>query len=146
MNKKLEHIYEQIPKPDNPCPPNCGKCCGILWPSMSEIRNIKDWLKYKNREYIEFHMLRGVDCPYLGDNKECTIYPVRPFLCRIMAMSSDLPCPVDLCSTEKPLNHFQSSHLYKEIYLKGKQKPLTEKHKRILQPILDKEINPCLNY
>jgi Fe-S-cluster containining protein len=136
MNQKLERVYQQIPNPNTPCSPNCGKCCGILWPSRLEISNIQEWLERRGRKYIDFNMTPSIDCPYLDEDKRCSIYPVRPFLCRILAVSTDLPCPIRLCRHNKPLNHAQSSKLYREIYLTGKQKPLTEKHRKLLRQIL----------
>lgn len=137
MDQRLEKIYNQIPKPDLLCPPNCGDCCGILYPSQAEIRNIKEWLAIRNREYIDFLFVDAdVTCPYLDEYKRCSIYPVRPFLCRLLAATIDLPCPHRLCRTTKPLNPAQSTALYKEVYLKGKQKPLTEKHRELLRPII----------
>ncbi len=133
MDNQLENIYQQIPK--STCPPGCGECCGILWPSLTEIRNIKEWCRSHNKEYKEFHMQVGSDCPYLGEAKECAIYPVRPFLCRIMGASRAIPCPLGKCKADKLLNHPQSGHLYDAIYLKGKQKPLTEKHEKLVNEI-----------
>lgn len=132
----LENIYRQIPQ--STCTPNCGDCCGILFPSLAEIRAIKDWCIKHHREYIDFNMLVGSDCPYLGKKKECTIYLVRPFLCRILGVSSDLPCPLKKCTSSKILNHYQSSSLYKAIYLHGKEKPRTEKHRILIREILTK--------
>jgi len=135
VNQKLLEIYSQIPA--STCPTGCGKCCGILFPSMAEIRNIKDWLTARHMEYKEFHMLVGLDCPYLDEKKECMIYPVRPFLCRVMGVS-DLRCPTGQCKTDKILNHAQSWYLYKQIYLKGKEKPRTERHLLMVTTLLNK--------
>jgi Fe-S-cluster containining protein len=135
MNTKLQKVYDQIPK--SSCPPGCGCCCGILFPSLTEISNIKEWLKDHGRDYIDFNMLIGSSCPYLNpDDKQCTIYPVRPFLCRILGVSVDLPCPLKLNKPERIINHQISGWCYTEIYLKGKEKSRTEKHKRILNKLL----------
>ena len=134
MNTKLENIYSQIPK--STCEAGCGECCGILFPSLAELRNIKDWCEQHSVEYKDFNMLVGLDCPYLSKGKECIIYPVRPFLCRILGVSSDLPCPLGKCNHAKILNHPQSSALYTAIYLKGKEKPRTEKHRKLIRKVL----------
>ena len=133
MNNKLEHVYRQIPNAS--CPDNCGKCCGILHPSMAEIRNVQEWLSQHNKPFIDFNMTVGDNCPYLGGDKKCTIYPVRPFLCRIMGVSSDLPCPHG-CKPDKVLNHAQSNWCYHQIYLRGKEKPRTEKHRKYIHNVL----------
>jgi hypothetical protein len=111
MNDKLQEIYKSIPK--SKCPDDCGKCCGILFPSLAEIRNVSDYCKQHNIEYKDFHMINGLDCPYLTEDKKCLIYPARPFLCRIMGVS-DLPCPINKCIPSKILNNKQSSYLYKK--------------------------------
>jgi hypothetical protein len=134
--EKLDRVYRQIPK--STCDPNCGACCGILYPSLAEIRAVKEYCATKNKPYKDFVMVG--DCPYLMADKSCEIYSVRPFLCRILGVSTSIPCPLGKCHTTKMLNHKQSSILYRDIYLKGKDKPRTEKHREILKPILDEYI------
>jgi len=134
MNQKLECVYNQMPK--SSCLAGCGECCGILYPSLTELRHIQDWCESHHREYKDFNMTTGLDCPYLREDKLCSIYPVRPFLCRIFGVSSDLPCLLGKCSTGKILNHVQSSALYTIIYLRGKEKPRTEKHRKIIRGMM----------
>ncbi|GAI99801.1 unnamed protein product, partial [marine sediment metagenome] len=67
MNVKLDNIYSQIPS--SSCVSGCGECCGILFPSLAELRNIKDWCGEHNTEYKDFNMLAGLNCPYLQDDK-----------------------------------------------------------------------------
>jgi len=136
---KLAEIYAQIPA--STCPPNCGEYCGILWPSMAEIRNIQAWCDGKHIEFKDFNMFVGLECPYLDNEKRCTIYPVRPFLCRIAGVSSDLPCPLGKNVPKRILNHAQSDYLYTQIYLRGKEKPRTEKHRKLLREILKEASN-----
>lgn len=135
MDSKLEKIYSQIPK--STCPDGCGACCGPVFPSLAELRNIKDW---SAEHHVEFRDFLDVDsegfCPYLGKNKKCTIYPVRPFLCRILGASTELPCPIGKCRASKMLNRPQTDALYKAIYLHGKEKTRTEKHKKIVNEVL----------
>lgn len=138
---KLEEVYNAIPK--STCPPGCGKCCGILYPSLAEIAQIKEWLKERNRPFIEFHMMVGIDCPYLDKTKGCSIYPVRPYLCRILGVAVDCQCPTRECKPSKMLNLAVSSHLYSEVYLKGKEKLRTEKHRAELIKLLkDNGLDP----
>lgn len=136
MVSTLKSVYGQIPK--STCILGCGECCGILFPGLAEIRNIKDWCEERSVEYKDFNMTVGLDCPYLTADKECVIYPVRPFLCRILGVSIDLPCPMGNCTAIKMLNHPQSSSLYKAIYLHGKEKSRTEKHRRLIHNLLFK--------
>ncbi len=131
---KLAGIYRQIPQAV--CPTNCGACCGVIFPSLAELRAVKEWCENHHREYKDFTMIVGLDCPYLNEKKACAIYPVRPFLCRIVGASSDIPCPIKKCESLRMLNHAQSNKLYKDIYLRGKEKPRTEKHRRLIRELL----------
>lgn len=130
----LKTIYRQIPK--SKCPPNCGKCCGSLFPSMAELTNIKTYCEKRNIKYKEFICDGVSDCPYLKLDKSCEIYEVRPFLCRILGVSDDLPCPLHLNTPEKVLNHNESRIIYRDIYLRGKEKPRTEKHRELIKYML----------
>ena len=135
MNARLEDTYKQIPK--SSCPPNCGQCCGPVMPSLAELRNIKDWCGIHHVGFRDFlDVTQECSCPYLGTMRECTIYPVRPFLCRILAVSVDLPCPIGNCKAVKVLNHPQSNALYSAVYLHGKEKARTEKHRLIVREVL----------
>jgi len=134
MDAKLEDIYNQIPK--STCATKCGQCCGPVFPSLAEIRNIRQWCMEHHIEYKEFLDISADGfCPYLTGGKECLIYPVRPFLCRILAASVDLPCPVAKCMATKVLNHLQSDSLYAAIYLHGKEKARTERHRKIVAQV-----------
>ena len=135
---KVVDIYKAIPT--STCPSNCGECCGMVYPSLAEITNIKTWLKLHHREYTDFNQTEGLDCPYLKTDKSCSIYPVRPYLCRIMGVSSDwrLDCPKHQCISKAKLNYSQTSYLYKQVYLHGKETQRTEKH-RVLVNKLFKE-------
>ena len=137
---QLEEIYKQIPK--STCPSGCGKCCGILYPSMAEIRNIKNWLARKHLPYLELTMNTSESCPYLAEDKSCKIYPVRPFLCRILGTCSDIPCPVKEIHPARILNHEQGAILYNAIYMHGKEKARRNAHMKILRPILREFIHP----
>lgn len=135
MNPRLADIYAQIPT--SACVPNCGKCCGPIMPSSAEIRNVKDWCEERHIEYKDFlSITKEGGCPYLDPEKKCRIYPVRPFLCRLVGVATKLPCPLGKCHASKLLNSPQSDALYKAIYLRGKEKRHTEKHRRLVQEIL----------
>lgn len=136
MNVKLEDIYSQIPRAT--CVDGCGKCCGPVFPSSAEVRNIKEWCLRRHMGYRDFlEITEGGHCPYLTTDMRCSIYPVRPFLCRMLGASSDTPCPVGGCSCRKVLNHPQSDALYGAVYLRGKEKRRTEKHRELVRQCLE---------
>ncbi len=133
MNTRLHRIYSQIPS--SMCPLDCGECCGILYPSLAEIRNIKDWCATHGKVYQDFTMTIGADCPYLTEDKRCNIYPVRPFLCRMMGVSN-LSCPTGNYQRKKLFNKYDSLNLYSQVYLTGKEKPRSEKHIKLIRSLL----------
>lgn len=89
---RLNNIYSKIP--DFDCQ-HCHECEGpIIWFKPEEI-NIREYLQKNNLEYItwsteefEKHYMK---CPYLK-NDRCSIYPVRPIVCRLQGNISELPC------------------------------------------------------
>ena len=72
----------------------CGACCSDLLPiSESEYSRIKRYIKKRNikeQEHTVPAVLReqpklDLICPFLNENKKtekCSIYPVRPAICR----------------------------------------------------------------
>ena len=71
---------------------NCGACCSSLLPlSRREVREIK---RYVNKHHIKPHIKSygvptakpisfDLTCPFRDDiNRVCTIYPIRPDICR----------------------------------------------------------------
>ena len=68
---------------------NCGDCCNDILPlTNADINRIKQYIK-KNKIKQIYHgcyvdMLLDVMCPFRDEtNKKCTIYEVRPYICRI---------------------------------------------------------------
>lgn len=70
----------------------CGNCCSNLLPlTDKEIRDIKKYVekhhikKQEHRLFVLAHDQVDMVCPFLDDSKttnKCTIYEVRPFICR----------------------------------------------------------------
>lgn len=92
IKKRLEKIYAQIP--DFECR-HCHECSGpIVWFKPEEII-IRDYLKEHNIEYVKWSReefaKHKMQCPYLK-NDRCSIYPVRPIVCRLQGNVPDLPC------------------------------------------------------
>lgn len=70
----------------------CGKCCSALLPlSSQEIKDIKQYIKQhhiKEQKHIPptREPVFDLTCPFLNEsseNEKCTIYPVRPHICRV---------------------------------------------------------------
>ena len=88
ITTKLEDLWAMIPKME--CKPGCHQCCGpTLW-SRAEYETIKHFLENNGRKELE---ATGLSCPYLDNEKGCSIYPVRPLLCRLFGVTEGLECP-----------------------------------------------------
>ena len=85
---RYRELYDRIPAFD--CIKGCTDCCGPVPFGFSE------WQKVKNPVAAT-----GIDCPYIEDGK-CSIYEVRPFMCRIFGTVENLRCPRG-CGPEKLL-------------------------------------------
>lgn len=89
--KKLNKIYDSVPS--GKCE-GCAKCCmesvGI---NLTEFLNIYKYLKERPQKYqkyidkiLEYYFMEYKEkkpCPFLDENKRCSIYDVRPLNCRI---------------------------------------------------------------
>ena len=89
---RLEAIYAQIPEVT--CT-HCHHCCGpLIWFKPEEI-NIRRFLQENNMKYLtkssEEFVQQGMQCPYIK-NDRCSIYPVRPIVCRLQGNTPELPC------------------------------------------------------
>lgn len=65
---------------------NCGKCCGFVPASVSEVNAIRDYIAVNGIEPIA-RADKSI-CPFRDEeNKKCLIYPVRPIVCRLFGVA-----------------------------------------------------------
>ncbi len=72
------------------CDDGCGECCGIVPVTHTEFNRIERYAK-ENGIVPQKHEDYGT-CP-MYQNGKCTVYPVRPLICRVFGHAEDLPCP-----------------------------------------------------
>lgn len=97
----LQQVFEDMERgvydftKDGKCS-GCGQCCSAYIPlSSSEIKEIKRYIKkhhIREQKHFAPTMTPTLDltCPFLDDSKEkdkCTIYSVRPQICRCFICS-----------------------------------------------------------
>lgn len=92
---KLKEIYNSIPSGTcNGCANCCMEAVGAFY---SEFLRIYQFLKSETLydsviDRIESHytneLIKKDYCPFLNDNKQCIIYPVRPLVCRLFGHST----------------------------------------------------------
>ena len=111
----IEDIYNLIP--DFMCTQGCHECCRNLGvPSRTRIEDERI-----NAFFQEHAMKPGKahhgTCPYLNE-AGCTIYPVRPLICRLYGTSPNYRCimevaPLRLLHEDEEAEIF---HLYQTYF------------------------------
>lgn len=106
---------------------NCGQCCSDLLPvSGAEIKKIQEYIqKHHIKESVHFlptaqPVLIDLTCPFRDNiGKKCTIYEVRPAICR------DFKCdkPKQQIEADKSLYHGKYAVIsMRETFFKKKGK------------------------
>src|SRR6185436_11709101 len=83
--QRLQHLYKQLPKVQ--CRGLCQEACGPIACSTAEA----EIMRRQSGKPLSFDARSG-RCNYLNDAGRCSVYPVRPFVCRIFGASEKLPC------------------------------------------------------
>lgn len=85
----IEDLYAMLP--EVPCIPGCTECCrefGVPCRTPVEDRRFRRFLE-ENR--IPLGEASGTCCPYVTETG-CSVYPVRPFTCRLYGSSVNYRC------------------------------------------------------
>ena len=100
LSAQLQAMYDQVP---STCCASSGECCALTteemkqgWATMfplyaAEYANIAnhittDFPPARRDELFAHRIERPQRCPFLADDNRCTIYPVRPLICRTYAV------------------------------------------------------------
>jgi Fe-S-cluster containining protein len=123
-NNKLDKIYRQLPTIN--CKGECAASCGIIPVGELEIKRISEWLGFnpfptpeKMLEDITSNNLDNCKCSLLKEGK-CTIYRLRPLICRLFGLTKKMKCPFG-CVPSKWLDDATAKRLldkakYDEIF------------------------------
>lgn len=73
------------------CDDNCGRCCGVVPCLESEYMAVVDYAAAHGIKPLD----QGITCPWYQGGK-CSVYPVRPLLCRVYGHAAEpaLTCPL----------------------------------------------------
>jgi len=109
LTRKLDAIYARIPKID--CRRKCQMACGVV--TGEEPENAR-MLRQLGKEF-GYQQLFGRNtrpyCEFLsGPEGDCTVYVLRPLMCRLFGVTRELPCPHG-CQPERWLDHSEVMHL-----------------------------------
>ena len=138
MNPELQAIYDQVP--EIACERKCAPACSMI--PIHPLERI-EIAKYTGRKvkvcdtnwgmtYKNFLVMKAktgsVVCRYFRRNK-CSIYPVRPLICRFYGVTEGLRCPFG-CEQEGMLTDKEAHELIKqlnEIEVPGAKRPRRKK-------------------
>jgi hypothetical protein len=91
--QRLEAVYAKLPKLD--CKGLCQACCGPIGMTPVEHERMAE----RNQPMKVEHQRDGVlfstawTCPQLAGNGRCTVYAVRPMVCRLWGLVRSMACP-----------------------------------------------------
>lgn len=74
---------------------NCGECCGPVLITYDEVAEIGKFMRENEfpRE-VAGRTHEPLECVFRDSvNKRCSIYPVRPLVCRLFGVAKGMSCP-----------------------------------------------------
>lgn len=74
--------------PSMQCEPGCGACCGVVPCTEEEYARIQRFAQARGIVPVK----QGWQCPLFIDGG-CSVYAVRPVMCRTFGHSPKMPCP-----------------------------------------------------
>lgn len=82
--RELDRLYAELPALD--CQGKCAESCGPVFMSRVEWQRI-----IEAKVYEPVGTLSDLTCPLL-DGGRCTVYEIRPTICRLWGMVDAMPC------------------------------------------------------
>lgn len=79
-------LYPELPSMR--CDSGCTECCGPATVSESEFAAIQHYIKTHQIKPVR----QGITCPLYIDGR-CSVYEVRPYICRMFGHSYLMDCP-----------------------------------------------------
>lgn len=84
QDRELDALYASLPRLD--CQGYCHDSCGPIEMSVRERQRIVQ----RARKPIECS--RGALCSMLDEQRRCSVYEIRPMICRLWGLVRSLPC------------------------------------------------------
>lgn len=84
---------------NNTCIPNCGECCHKgAHVSIEDANGILIWARDNNnvKKLIASWDNSSIKCPFLESDARCSIYEVRPYICKLFGHTEAHKCPKDV--------------------------------------------------
>ncbi len=126
----LDEIYAQLPTID--CRGLCWDSCGPLDLPQVEQQRIEKEAGVVIDRSSWIHDGPRI-CPALGMLHTCTVYDIRPLICRIWGMTKRLPCTYG-CVPSRYLSEEETYSLLAKVYDIGGQKVMADACRRAAMP------------
>lgn len=92
--RALEAVYARLPKLN--CQGKCQACCGPI--GLTKVEH--DRMAERGRpmpRLLDMHdgtlFSQSMQCPQLAGNGRCTVYAIRPMVCRLWGLVESMKCP-----------------------------------------------------
>ena len=105
--EEIERLYATLPHID--CQRRCQNACGPILMIKAESDRIAEHIGRTPRD------TRDLSCPMLSLMGSCTIYDIRPAICRIYSLTKSLQCQFG-CTPEHWLEDAEARQLLRRIH------------------------------
>ena len=112
LHEQLDHLYQTLPAIQ--CRRKCQRACGPIMMSEAESERIAERVGRQTKE------TRDLSCPMLSIMGHCSIYDIRPAICRIYGLTPALRCEFG-CVPERWLSDAESSAFLRRVMRLGAQ-------------------------
>lgn len=107
INEEIDLLYATLPHIE--CQRRCQKYCGIILMSKAESDRIAKRIGRAPQH------TNDLSCPMLSLMGNCTIYDIRPAICRIYGLTKSLQCEFG-CTPDRWLDDQEASILVRQIH------------------------------
>lgn len=107
--RALDEIYAEIPAIPN-CNGSCAAACGPIAMFGMEWDRVKRAAGGRPRPARD-----PLTCPMLSPTQKCTVYTVRPFICRLWGTTPAMRCPRQECVPERWLSTEEAREIFLRI-------------------------------
>lgn len=109
-DRAIEEIYREIPAMKS-CSGKCAAACGPI------AMFTEEWKRIIRAKGGRVPKLRpgSLVCPMLSPNGWCTVYPVRPYICRLWGTTKALRCP-EGCEPERWLSKQEARGIFLRLH------------------------------
>lgn len=105
--QKLDEAYRDIP---------AGFCKGHCWPTCGPLTMTQaEYDRCSSHAEPRRNPEDALQCPFLGEDHKCRVYPVRPLICRALGASPALPCHYGCKMPKKAVSSRALKRLFEKV-------------------------------